>query len=105
MTDPPDSHAPTLALTPRLLRRGLEIFAVISIAGGAGALLYGNNFHAFITALLGLHWWWLIVGLGLASLDWFGAGTRLWVVGRHVNPGVRWLGIVISMVMTAWGAS
>src|SRR5690242_18511996 len=100
----PESHPPTLALTPRLLRRGLEIFAVISIAGGAGVLLYGNNFHAFITALLGLHWWWLIVGLGLASMDWFGGGTRLWVVARHVHPGVRWRDMVIAGGMSAWAA-
>ncbi|HKC48385.1 MAG TPA: lysylphosphatidylglycerol synthase transmembrane domain-containing protein [Gemmatimonadales bacterium] len=104
MTGQPESPAPTTALTPRLLRRGLEIFAVISIAAGAGVLLYGNNFHAFITALLGLHWWWLVVGLGLASMDWFGGGTRLWVVARHVHPGVRWRDMVISGGMSAWAA-
>jgi len=104
MTGQPESPAPTTALTPRLLRRGLEIFAVISLAAGAGVLLYGNNFHAFITALLGLRWWWLIVGLGLASMDWFGGGTRLWVVARHVHPGVRWRDMVISGGMSAWAA-
>jgi hypothetical protein len=37
-------------LTPRLLRRGPEIFAVISLLGFVGLLLYGNNLDRFLTA-------------------------------------------------------
>jgi uncharacterized protein (TIRG00374 family) len=69
-----------------------------------GLLLYGNNWQAFVSAFLGLRWWWLLVGLGLASMDWLGGGTRLWVVARHVHPGVRWRDMVISGGMSAWGA-
>jgi glycosyltransferase 2 family protein len=93
-----------LALTPRLLRRGLELFAVISLIGVVGLLFYGNNFNAFLSTLLNLHWAWLLVGLGLASLDWLGGGTRLWVVARHVHPGVRWKDMIVSGGMSAWGA-
>ena len=93
-----------LALTPRLLRRGLELFALISIAGVAGLLVYGHNFEAFVGAILTLHWSWIVMGLGLASMDWLGGGTRLWVVARHVHPGVRWRDMVISGGMSAWGA-
>jgi uncharacterized protein (TIRG00374 family) len=93
-----------LALTPRLLRRGLELFAVISLAGVVGLLFYGNNFRAFVAALLGLHWGWLLLGLGLASMDWLGGGTRLWVVARHVHPGVRWRDMVLAGGMSAWAA-
>src|SRR5438132_1426900 len=93
-----------LALTPRLLRRGLELFALISLAGVAGLLLYGNNLPAFAAALLGLRWRWLLLGLALASMDWFGGGTRLWVVARHVHPGVRWWDMVLAGGMSAWGA-
>jgi glycosyltransferase 2 family protein len=93
-----------LALTPRLLRRGLELFALISLAGVVGLLFYGENFHAFVSALVGLHWGWFIVGLGLASMDWLGGGTRLWVVARHVHPGVRWRDMIVSGGMSAWGA-
>ena len=92
------------ALTPRLLRRGLEVFALISIGGFVGLLLYGNNWQAFVSAFLGLRWWWLVIGLGLASMDWLGGGTRLWVVARHVHPGVRWRDMVVSGGMSAWGA-
>ena len=48
----------TLALTPRLLRRGLELFALISLAGVVGLLFYSNNLRAVLGALLDLHWGW-----------------------------------------------
>src|SRR6267143_2963369 len=94
-----------LALTPRLLRRGLELFAVISLIGVAVVLVvFGENLDAVLFALAHLHWAWLLLGLGLASMDWFGGGTRLWVVTRHVHPGVRWRDMVIAGGMSAWGA-
>ncbi len=93
-----------IALTPRLLRRGLELFALISLAGVVGLLLYGNNLEAFLNALFGIHWGWLVVGLGLASMDWVGGGARLWVVARHVHPGVRLRDMVLAGGMSAWAA-
>lgn len=94
----------SLALTPRLLRRGLELFALISLAGVVGLLFYGNNLQAFVNALFTLHWGWLVIGLGLASMDWVGGGTRLWVVARHVHPGVRLGDMIIAGGMSAWAA-
>src|SRR5207245_9915743 len=94
-----------LALTPRLLRRGLELFAVISLAGVIVVLVvYGENIQAVARALLHLHWGWMVVGLGLASMDWFGGGTLLWVVARHVHPGVRLRDMIIAGGMSAWAA-
>src|SRR5216110_4063623 len=94
-----------LALTPRLLRRGLELFAVISLIGVAVVLVvFGENLDAVLSALAHLHWGWLLVGLGLASMDWIGGGTRLWVVARHVHPGVRWRDMVIAGGLSAWAA-
>ncbi len=93
-----------LPLTPRLLRRGLELFAGISLAGVVGLLFYGNNLQAFLSALLGMHWGWLLLGLGCASMDWIGGGARLWVVARHVHPGVRLRDMVLAGGMSAWAA-
>src|SRR5438034_9764615 len=94
-----------LALTPRLLRRGLELFAIISLAGVVVVLaVYGENVQAVARALLHLHWGWMVVGLGLASMDWFGGGTRLWVVARHVHPGVRLRDMIVAGGMSAWAA-
>src|SRR2546427_241635 len=94
-----------LALTPRLLRRGLELFAIISLAGVVVVLaVYGENVESVARALLHLHWRWMVVGLGLASMDWFGGGSRLWVVARHVHPGVRLKDMIIAGGMSAWAA-
>src|SRR3989442_13854435 len=94
-----------LALTPRLLRRGLELFAAISLIGVVVVLVFfGQDPAAFLSALAKLRWGWLLVGLGLASMDWIGGGTRLWVVARQVHPGGRWRGMGIAGGMSAWGA-
>src|SRR5881397_345294 len=94
-----------LALTPRLLRRGLELFAVISLIGvGVVLVFFGENLETFVSTLGHLRWGWLVLGLGLASMDWVGGGTRLWVVARHVHPGVRWRAMIVSGGMSAWGA-
>src|SRR2546430_7159057 len=79
-----------LALTPRLLRRGLELFAVISLIGvGVVLVFFGENLETFVSTLGHLRWEWLILGLGLASMDWVGGGTPLWGGARHVHPGLR----------------
>ncbi|HXQ30087.1 MAG TPA: lysylphosphatidylglycerol synthase transmembrane domain-containing protein [Gemmatimonadales bacterium] len=94
-----------LRLTPRVLRRGLELFAVTSLAGVAlGLVIYGHDLKAIAHALLTLQGEWLLVGLGLASMDWLGGGTRLWVVTRHLHPGVRWRDMIVAGGMSAWGA-
>jgi uncharacterized protein (TIRG00374 family) len=94
-----------LALTPRLLRRGLELFALISLAGVVVVVVvYGDNVGAILSQLLHLRWHWIVIGLALASMDWFGGGTRLWVVARHVHPGIAWKDMVVAGGMSAWGA-
>ena len=99
----------TLALTPRLLRRGLELFAVISLAGltilvGYYLIRFNDRLDVLIAPLLSIHWGWFLVGLALASMDWFGGGLRLWVCARHVHPGVRLRDMVVAGGMGAWGA-
>src|SRR2546426_6352396 len=56
------------------------------------------------TTLFRSRWGWMLLGLGLASMDWLGGGTRLWVVARQVHPGVRLRDMVIAGGMSAWAA-
>ena len=91
-----------LLLTPKLLRRGFEIFFVASLAGFGITLLYGNDLPAFLSAVGQLHWMWLLAGLGLASLDWIGGGLRLWVVARHIYPKPPLKGMILAGGMGAW---
>ena len=98
-----------LALTPRLLRRGLELFALISLCGVAILVGYylifkGDRVGIFIAPLRDIQWRWVPVGLFLASMDWIGGGLRLWVCTRHVHPGVRLRDMVLAGGFGAWGA-
>jgi uncharacterized protein (TIRG00374 family) len=90
-------------LAPLLLRRGLELFAVISIAVFVAVLFYGNNLEQFADAMLHLRWQWVIIGLLVASLDWFGGGLRLYVLLRHVYPKQSLKGAIISAGINAFG--
>ncbi len=91
-------------LAPRILRRGLELFAVISVLGFIGLLFYGNNFDRFLTAMVSVDFRWILVGVGLASLDWFGGGLRLYVIGRHVYPGQSLKGAILAGGLNTWAS-
>src|SRR2546426_3869874 len=98
-----------LALTPRLLRRGLELFAAISLGGVALLVAYylirfGDRVDVFLTPFLSLHWGWVAAGLVLASMDWFGGGLRLWACTRYVYPSVRLRDMVLAGGVWAGGA-
>jgi len=90
-------------LAPKLLRRGVEIFAAISIAVFAGMLLYGNNLDGFLQAMVSLRWGWVLVGVAVASLDWFGGGLRLYVLLRHLSPTTSLKGCFFAAGLNAWG--
>lgn len=98
-----------LALTPRLLRRGLELFAVISLCGvallvGYFVIFKGDRIDLMLAPFLRLHWGWVLVGLALASMDWVGGGLRLWVCTRYVFPSVRLRDMILAGGFGAWGA-
>src|SRR2546430_13484700 len=98
-----------LALTPRLLRRGLELFALISLCGvallvGYYVIFKGDRVDSLLAPFLHLHWGWLLVGMVLASMDWVGGGLRLWVCTRYIHPGVRLRDMILAGGFGAWGA-
>jgi uncharacterized protein (TIRG00374 family) len=94
-----------IVLTPRLLRRGLELFAVISILGIVLTLvIFGGNVGEFLDRLLHLHWGWALGALALAASDWVGGGLRLWMAARHLQPGVPFRGMVVAGGLNSWAA-
>ena len=90
--------------TPALLRRGLQIFLLISAAGFAATLFYGNDPARSLAAIRDIRWPWLLLGVGLASMDWIGGGLRLWVVARVVHPNPPLKGMMLAGGMSAWAS-
>lgn len=91
-------------ITPKLVLRGLEFFVLASLVGFGLTLIYSNNLPAFLRSIQRLHWWWILVGLGLASMDWIGGGLRLWVVAREITPKPSLKGMILAGGMSAWAA-
>jgi uncharacterized protein (TIRG00374 family) len=91
-------------LTPRLLRRGLEWFALISIAGVAAIIIYSRDVHTFLHSMRTVDWRWMLAGIGLASFDWWGGGLRLWLVTRHVHPNPSLGGMIAASGLNTWGS-
>ena len=89
-------------LTPKLLVRGFEFSVVASLIGFAITLVYGNDLSAFFSGIGRIRWGWVLVGLGLASMDWIGGGLRLWVCARHVYPNPSLKGLILAGGMGAW---
>lgn len=94
-----------IRLTPALLRRGFEIFVLISLVGFGVTLFYGRKDPgAWLAAIGQIRWEWLLVGVGVAALDWVGGGLRLWVCVREVYPKPPLGGMILAGGMGAWAA-
>jgi glycosyltransferase 2 family protein len=91
-------------LTPRVLRRGFELFLLVSLLSFLGLLFYGHNTTALLEAIPRIRWRWVILGLGLASMDWIGGGLRNWVLARNVMPNPPLKGMILSGGMSAWAS-
>ena len=91
-------------LTPKVLRRGFELFLLGSLLGIGALLFYGNNSSALLEAIPRIRWIWVLVGLGLASMDWIGGGLRNYVLARTVITRPSLKGMILSGGMSAWAA-
>ena len=91
-------------LTPKLLRRGFELFLLGSLIGIALLFFYGNNSGALLAAIPRIHWIWVLAGLGLASMDWIGGGIRLWVLAQPIYPQASMKGLILAGGMGAWAS-
>lgn len=88
----------------RVLKRGLEWFAVVSVLGVVGLLLYTGAWRTTVDAFVQVRPGWLVVALVLASSDWLGGGLRIWLLTRHVYPRTPFWGMVAAGGLTAWAA-
>jgi uncharacterized protein (TIRG00374 family) len=93
-----------IALSPRLVRRGLQVFLLASLIGFGASLAYGSDLPTFVASLGNVRWGWVLVGVGLASMDWFGGGLRLWLVARVLHKDPPLGGMVLAGGMSAWAS-
>ena len=89
-------------LTPRLLRRGLQLFALVSVLGVVALLAYTGAWKPTVEALTRVRVGWLLVALLLASSDWIGGGIRLVLLTRHVHRRAPYWPLVAASGLTAW---
>ncbi len=88
-------------LSPRLLLRGFLVFVGLSVLVYAGSCCMATN-PGLLQARGRVRWGWVLVGVGLASMDWIGGGLRNWVVVRHVHPDPPLSGMILAGGMGAW---
>ncbi len=73
-------------ITPARFRQGFGLFVLISLLALATFVFTGSGTSGFVASLSQIQWRWVLVGLGLASMDWLGGGLRLWILAREVHP-------------------
>ena len=91
-------------LTPRTLKRGLQVFFIISILGVVAVLWRTGAWRATLDAFAEVRPGWMLVALLLASSDWLGGGLRIWLLTKHVWPKTPFWGMVAAGGLTAWAA-
>jgi len=89
-------------LSPRLLRRGLQIFALVSVLGVVALLTWTGAWHSTVDAFAQVRPGWLVVALLLASSDWIGGGIRLWLLTNHIHHRPRFWPLVAASGLSAW---
>jgi len=91
-------------LSTRFFRRGLEWFAGLSLVMLVALLIYTDGLRSFWAAMTSLNPMWVLAAFGVASLDWIGGGTRLWVTTRHVHRPTPFGGMILAGGMNTWAA-
>ena len=101
---PPYVPALMTVLSTRFFRRGLEWFAGLSLVMLVALLIYTDGLRSFGAAMMTLSPVWVLAAFGVASLDWVGGGTRLWVTTRHVHRSTPFGGMILAGGMNTWAA-
>lgn len=91
-------------LTPRLFRRGLEFFVVVSVLALVALLIYGNSWRASWEAVERLRVGWVLAALFLASFDWWGGGFRIWLLAKFLYRPTPFGGMVVAGGLNTWGS-
>jgi uncharacterized protein (TIRG00374 family) len=91
-----DNKDPVKGISPpsrEKIRRGIRFFLALTVIGLA-FVLYRASFTASVEHLRGFRWPYLLLATALMVVDWFAAGTRIWVFASRLQPGISYRGCV-----------
>ena len=91
-------------LSPRILRRGLELFALVSVLCLVALLIYGDSWRASLEAAERVRPLWAAAALVLASADWWGGGIRIWLLSKLLYRPTPFGGMIVCAGLNTWGS-
>ena len=91
-------------LSPRILRRGLELFALVSVLCLVALLIYGDSWRASLEAAERVRPLWAAAALVLSSADWWGGGLRIWLLAKFLYRPTPFGGMIVSAGLNTWGS-
>jgi uncharacterized protein (TIRG00374 family) len=75
-------------ITKRQIRRGLQIFTLVSLSSLVGIFLLTRS-HITAEAFENIQPLWLLVALPFIALDWTSGGYRIYIFSRIFHPQIR----------------
>lgn len=90
-----------LRLPPGAIRFGLMAFALASLVGFVALFLVTHDLKGSLEGFRQFRPIWILPALGLAAMDWFGGGLRLWILTRPLGTRIRYRNCVQTSAATA----
>ena len=90
-----------LRLPPGAIRWGMTAFAVASLAGLGVLFLITHDVSGSLEGFRQFRPIWIVPALGLAAVDWFGGGFRLWILTRPLGIQIGYPKCVQTSAATA----
>ncbi len=96
-----ETSRPDLRLPPGAIRFGLMAFALASLVGFITLFLVTHDLRGSLEGFRQFRPIWILPALGLAAVDWFGGGLRLWILTRPLGTRIRYKDCVRTSAATA----
>ncbi len=90
-----------LRLPPGAIRVGITAFALASLVGFVALFLITHDLRGSLEGFRQFRPIWILPALGLAAVDWFGGGLRLWILTRPIGTRIRYRNCVQTSAATA----
>ena len=90
-----------LRLPPGAIRVGITAFASASLLGLVVLFLITHDVRSSLDGFRQFQPIWILPALGLAAVDWFGGGLRLWILTRPLGIQIKYRKCVQTSAATA----